>query len=138
MSNVPEFTPGSDPATAVKNPAMFLMIVAGISAVLRVVIIIMLIFGVGLSMLQGAGGGAVNGAANIVGAIVGVACDLFIIFGAMKMQKLQSYGLAMAAAIVAIVPCFSPCCIVGIPFGIWALIVLLKPEVKVAFTQGGI
>jgi hypothetical protein len=26
-----------------------------------------------------------------------------------------------------------PCCIVGIPFGIWAIVVLSKPEVKRAF-----
>jgi hypothetical protein len=27
----------------------------------------------------------------------------------------------------------SPCCFIGLPIGIWALIVLAKPEVKAAF-----
>jgi hypothetical protein len=113
------------------------MIVAGVSAALRVVMILMMVFGVGISMLHGAGGDAIGGAANIVGSIIGLACDVLIVIGALKMQKLQSYGLAMAAAVVALIPCISPCCVVGIPFGIWALIVLLKPEVKAAFNQGG-
>ena len=37
------------------------------------------------------------------------------------------------ATIIAMVPCISPCCLVGLPIGIWALVVLMKPEVKAAF-----
>jgi hypothetical protein len=50
------------------------------------------------------------------------------------MQKLQSYQFALTASIVAMVPCISPCCLFGLPFGIWALVVLNKPEVKSQFT----
>jgi hypothetical protein len=39
----------------------------------------------------------------------------------------------LAAAIVALIPCFSPCCLIGLPIGIWALVVLSKPEVKSQF-----
>jgi hypothetical protein len=39
----------------------------------------------------------------------------------------------MAASIIAIIPCFGPCCCLGIPVGIWALVVINKPEVKSAF-----
>jgi hypothetical protein len=49
------------------------------------------------------------------------------------MKNLQSYGLAMTASIVAMIPCISPCCILGLPFGIWALVILNRPEVKAAF-----
>ena len=56
----------------------------------------------------------------------------FVIFGAVKMLRLQSYGLAMAASIVAMLPC-QCCCLLGLPFGIWALVVLNKPEVKSQF-----
>ena len=58
-----------------------------------------------------------------------------VIFGALKMRNLQSHGLAMAASIIAIIPCFGPCCCIGIPAGIWALVVINKPEVKSAFTK---
>jgi hypothetical protein len=67
-------------------------------------------------------------------AIVAILCSAFIIFGALKMKNLQSRNLAMAAAILACIPCLSPCCCVGIPFGIWALVVMNKPEVKGSFT----
>jgi len=55
------------------------------------------------------------------------------LFGSIKMMRLQSYGLAMTAAIVSMVPCVGPCCCLAIPFGIWALVVLMKPNVKAAF-----
>lgn len=59
----------------------------------------------------------------------------FVIFGATRMLKLQSFGLVMASAIVAMVPCLGPCCCIGAPVGLWALLVLNKPEVKAAFQR---
>jgi len=61
-----------------------------------------------------------------------LALNGFVLFGAIKMLRLQSYGLAVAAAIVAMLPC-QCCCVLGLPFGIWALVVLNKPEVKSQF-----
>ena len=52
------------------------------------------------------------------------------------MKSLTSYGGAMTGAILAVIPCFSPCCIVGIPIGIWALVVLNDPVVKKGFSSG--
>jgi len=60
------------------------------------------------------------------------ALNAFVLLGAIKLMRLQSYGLAMAACIVAMLPC-QCCCLFGLPFGIWALVVLSKPEVKSAF-----
>jgi hypothetical protein len=74
-----------------------------------------------------------NGPVAIVAGIIGLAISLFVLYGALKMQKLTSRGLVIAAAIVAMVPCFSPCCLVGLPIGIWALVVLSKPEVRSQF-----
>jgi hypothetical protein len=56
-----------------------------------------------------------------------------LIFGAMQMRKLKMYGLAMTSSILGMIPC-TGCCLVGLPIGIWALIILLKPEVKSAFS----
>jgi hypothetical protein len=74
-------------------------------------------------------GGGLGIVQNIIGGIVGV----IVLLGAAKMQKLQNYQFALTASIVAMVPCISPCCIFGLPFGIWALVVLNKPEVKSQF-----
>jgi hypothetical protein len=51
------------------------------------------------------------------------------------MLKLQNHSLAMAASVIAAIPlpCVSPCCLIGLPIGIWAIVVLMKPEVKSAF-----
>ncbi len=74
-------------------------------------------------------GGGLGLVQNIIGAVVGV----IVLLGASKMKKLQNYSFAMTASIVAMLPCISPCCIFGLPFGIWALVVLNKPEVKSQF-----
>lgn len=57
-----------------------------------------------------------------------------VLYGALKMKKLEKYGLAMGVSILAMIPCISPCCLVGLPIGIWALVVLNKPEVKGYFS----
>ena len=62
-----------------------------------------------------------------------LALSAVTIVGALKMKNLQGYGLAMAASIIAMVPCFGPCCCIGLPVGIWSLILLNKPEIKSAF-----
>ena len=74
-----------------------------------------------------------SGAMGIFSNIIGLLVGGLILFGATKMKKLESYGLAMTVSIIAMIPCISPCCIVGLPIGIWALVVLSKPEVKGAF-----
>lgn len=40
----------------------------------------------------------------------------------------------MTSAILALLPC-SLVCIIGIPVGVWALVVLLNPEVREAFSR---
>ena len=55
-----------------------------------------------------------------------------ILVGAIRMKKLESRGLAMTASILAMIPCIS-CCLVGLPIGIWSLVVLAKPEVSGEF-----
>jgi hypothetical protein len=57
----------------------------------------------------------------------------FVLFGAIKLLRLQSHSIAVIASVVAMLPC-QCCCLFGLPFGIWALVVLNKPEVKSQFT----
>jgi len=68
---------------------------------------------------------------NIFSLIVAV----IIFLGAMRMRTLNNYGLAMASAILALIPCFgSCCCCIEIPVAIWALVLLTKDHVKNAFS----
>ena len=55
------------------------------------------------------------------------------IWGGVKMLKRKDYMLALAAAVIQIIPGAGFYYVVGIPFGIWALMVLRKPEVKASF-----
>jgi len=63
-------------------------------------------------------------------AVIGSSGILFV--GGLRMMRFQSYALAEAASIWAMFP-WSPAFVVGLPFGLWALLVLIKPEVKLAF-----
>jgi hypothetical protein len=74
-----------------------------------------------------------SGTASIIAAILGILSSALILFGALKMRKLESFGLAMTSSIIAMIPCVSPCCLIGLPIGIWSLVILSKPEVKSAF-----
>ena len=67
--------------------------------------------------------------ATIIGGLLAVAC----LIGALRMMKLQSHGFAIATAIMMLIPCSNCCCFLNIGAGIWALVVLQKPEVKSAF-----
>lgn len=66
--------------------------------------------------------------------VMALLLDGLLIFGALQMRQLKSYPLAMASAIVAMLPCAGCCCLVGLPVGIWALVTINKPEIKAAFS----
>lgn len=70
---------------------------------------------------------------GVVPALMSLARNGFLIYGALQMKKLENHSISMAVAIIAVVPCFSACCLLDIPFGIWALVVLNDPGVKQAF-----
>jgi MFS family permease len=69
--------------------------------------------------------------------LLGLFAAPVIIYGAVKMFNGSSYGWAKAASILAIVPFTSCCFLIGAPIGIWALVVLSRPEVKMFFGRGG-
>lgn len=126
-------------ANLVSAPATGLIVTAVIGFLTQAVSLLFNVFG--LAAMSGFGAAssselamnAFTGTFGIVLNIVGVAIGVVILLGALKMKRLESYNFAMASSILALAPCISPCCIVGLPIGIWALVVLVKPEVKGAF-----
>ncbi|UCG58801.1 MAG: hypothetical protein JSU70_04665, partial [Phycisphaerales bacterium] len=58
---------------------------------------------------------------------------LLTVVGASRMMRLQSYGWAVAANILQLIP--SPGSTLGFAFGIWGLIVLTRPQVHEAFVK---
>ncbi len=119
-----------------KGPAIGLMVAAGIGAAWQVLSLVLNLMGAGMGAMMRGGEGIPNmlsGGIGIMFSIIGLVMAVVVFMGASKMKNAESYGFAMAAAIIAMIPCVSPCCLLGLPLGIWALVVLLKPEVKAAF-----
>jgi len=78
--------------------------------------------------------GFFEGVVGVASSLVGILVAAFIIYAALKMKELNQWGLCVAASILAMIPCISPCCILGLPIGIWCLVILMRPEVKKAFS----
>ena len=131
---------GAMAAQQVQGPAMGLLVTAGLALLFTVLGLVMNIAGVGMSGLSGMGGSAatdqymsmMSGGVGIVVSLLGLALYGFVLWGALQMKQLRNWNIAMGASIAAMLPC-SCCCIIGLPIGIWSLIVLMKPEVKSAF-----
>lgn len=72
---------------------------------------------------------------STLGALITIIASPLIIYGAVQMLGARKYSMAKLAAILSLIPCTSLCCVLGIPAGIWGLVVLNKPEVKAAFNN---
>jgi hypothetical protein len=55
-----------------------------------------------------------------------------VIVAGIRMRQLQNRWLATAGAVLAMTPC-SPIILLGVPVGVWSLIVMADPAVRAAF-----
>lgn len=145
MENMSEAPAGGGNARdAVSTPAILLMVVGGLTVLAALVGVVQHLVGSNQEAMaqllnnpqipeatRNALAGMMKG--GIFTSILELIFGGVTFFGGLKMKNLESYGLAMAGSIVALIPCIGSCCCLGIPVGIWALIVLNKPEVKSAF-----
>jgi hypothetical protein len=67
--------------------------------------------------------------AVVIGTVIGSA---LVFVGGLQMKNLKNRGFVMFTSILAMTPC-NCCCLLGLPFGIWALVVLNDETVKRAF-----
>jgi len=129
----------------VKAPGIILMVVAGLNLMIQLAQIAYygVIMVIGLSAQRssasaGGGGGdeeiflVLYIAVMIVFAILAIAWNGFIGYAGWQMQKLERYNLALAGSIMAVIPCFG-CCLLNMPAGIFALVVINDRMVKEAF-----
>lgn len=154
-TSTPGVLPSASPAgagresalSAIKIPAIALIVIASLGIAYYLFNTIMILTGVNsfqpqmpadmppeARQLMEAFSKGAHGPLAIFASLVIMALNGFVLFGSIKMLKLQNYGIAVAAAIIAMLPC-QCCCLIGLPFGIWALVVLNKPEVKANFNQ---
>ena len=72
---------------------------------------------------------AIGLAMNATGAIIGTVS----ILGAWRMRRLRSYGLAMTSSVLSMIPCVTCCFCLGIPLGLWSIVVLSRAEIRDSF-----
>ena len=63
----------------------------------------------------------------------GLFTSALTIFASIRIMSLKSRGLGVFASVVSMFPILSGCCCLGLPVGIWVLIVLSNSEVKAGF-----
>lgn len=75
---------------------------------------------------------------NYTGAFIDIlnfVCQFLVITGCLAMMKGRDKAKARMAAFISMIPCISGCCVLNIPFGIWAFMVLNQPDVEAFFDR---
>lgn len=72
-----------------------------------------------------------------IGSILSLVGSFLVAIGGMKMRHLSGYGWAVIGSFMAILPCSNSCCCIGLPIGIWSLVILFGSDVRLAFTRVG-
>lgn len=127
-----------DPSNMVKGPAVGLIVTSSFWLLLLVLSLVLNLFKlvVGAKFdLQQANGPLGDAAipVQLVGIMLLSGVNACTLYGGLSMLQKRNYGVAMTAAVLSIIPCLSPCYIVGIPFGIWAMVLMLRPDVRYGF-----
>jgi hypothetical protein len=122
------------------GPSIALIVAAIIGMVVQFATVAVHLLGAGIGAATARGGTdamaqMLSGGVGVVFGVIGIVMGVVILMGALKMKKLESFGFSMTAAILAMIPCVSPCCVIGLPVGIWALVVLNSPAVKSSFAR---
>jgi hypothetical protein len=60
----------------------------------------------------------------------------FTLYAALKLKRLESYNVAVAGSILSLL--MAPGSLIGLPAGIWALVILIQPEIRQAFRKSPI
>jgi hypothetical protein len=125
----------------VKAPAIGLIVIGVISAVslvgsaaMSLLVDVAAMQGQQAAMLEQYGLGFLASQAFTIGSTAaGVVASVVMILGGLKMRALEGWGLALTASILTFLPGLTCCCVITLPFGLWALIVLVDADVKQAF-----
>jgi hypothetical protein len=145
----PQYSPspgplGSDPSAEVRGPAIGILVTGILGALMSLLGLVMNLAGMNKNQEVPPGFPAeyrqmfesymqfVQQYGSISNVVV-LALSVVTILAGVRMMQLRSYGLVMAGVILSMIPCCSGCCCLGIPFGIWALVVLNRPSVKASF-----
>lgn len=143
LSELPDSNPYAAPASELgsdssANPLLIPAIILLTLSLLFVLLILASIPGQ-IARMRAIDTSTPEGAGRMVGSVGGLTLwllmNLGVVLGAISMIRLKSYRSAYTAAVFSVIPFCSPCFLLGIPFGIWAIVVLNRPEVKQRFMR---
>ena len=135
----------------VQGPAIGLIVAGSLNVLVPLLLALVFVTMLWRTELRAGGRGPVVAAATpgaVAAATVGVPgyieigliyclnlpVGLLMIIAGLKMRKLETHGLAMTASIFAVLP-VTTACVLGLPIGIWSLIVLNQSNVRAAFDR---
>ena len=116
-----------DPTDQLKIPAIFLIIFCVIS-ILNILAGPFLKVGMGQQQL-----GSPEFIGGLVAAVLICVLQGVVLMAGVGMLSKKNYSLCKTGAIIACIPICTPCIILGIPFAIWSLVLLGKPEIQNSF-----
>jgi hypothetical protein len=126
-----------------RTPATLLMVFAALFVAWDALLLSLNLLGVDLSFVstvRGRYGGhrnvrnsMLNGPAGVIVLTLLLAGHAMLLYGASRMRSLSSYRAAWLASLLGVLPCWCPC--VFTPLSLWALRVLLDPDVRRAFAD---
>ncbi|HZT82465.1 MAG TPA: hypothetical protein VFA26_19710 [Gemmataceae bacterium] len=119
-------------AEQVGGPATALIVTGVLNVVVSLIVLVVAAAVGGMDTSRGRPDGEGELISGVARGGVGIVLGALITIGAVRMKRLESHGWGLASAILALIPC-TPCCLLGLPVGIWALVALNRPEVKDAF-----
>jgi hypothetical protein len=68
--------------------------------------------------------------------VLNILASAFLVWSGLQMKALEGWGVSLAGCILVMTPLAGCTCVIGLPIGIWGLIVLFNAEVKAAFEAG--
>src|SRR5688572_8849455 len=73
---------------------------------------------------------------QLIGLTVGFFASFLVAFAGLRLRSARSAGLVYLGALAAMVPCcVSCCCLLGLPIGLWVMVVMQDEQVKAAFAE---
>ncbi len=134
----PQAMPSANAAQEMAGPATGLLITAIIGGFFVFLGLLVNLLGFSLGTMMADSGEEqfaqwISSGFGVTSSVIALLVAGFLIYASLEMKKLSQWGLAVGASVVAMLPCISPCCLIGLPVGIWCLVVLTKPEIKAAF-----
>jgi len=118
-------------------PAVGLQVTAGLGIAAVVLNLVFIIIGLTMARAPQAAGQQFVGpnpgvlVGQGVGTLISLLIQVAVLNGASKMKRLESFREATILSILCMLPC--TCCFLGLPFGIWSLVVINSSDVRPYF-----